>query len=670
MRFAPLVAPILFSVLVMLAAASASATSPNTPPETNQYEVTPRKQTPEAADSAPTVLSAAQLARDAELAPKALTLLKAFTNSRPRLLSDGRVVFISNRDGLPAVYVGDTAQPSAPPRKLPGPDERIASYEVLPDEKTVLFLSDVKSDQLFSIFKVGIDETGFSNLTPGEPLTRSVPLVARGVPDLFAYTAHTLTDAGARVLVQRTGGTPREVWRAPGTGRLQGFTRDGERLLFLRVESDDRMLLLQLNVATGTATPVYPVEGMAKLTGAAYTSDGSGIYVTEERTGKPGRLLLLDAATLRERARYEEQIIPTGAIDLASVSPKGDRIVARLDAGNRVEIRIHDARTLALLGKVRANGVASAGAFRADGGSFALDVAGTDGPADIVSVDATTLALAPVRVDVRPGLGPEAKPAARIIDIPAFDGQPLPLNVYLPPSATGRAPRRHPTLVLVHGGPSGSAYLRWSATVAFWTSIGFAVVEPNIRGSTGFGAAWQSGDDKEKRADAMKDMERLNAWTRAQPWCDGTRIVVGGISYGGYMALLALTRQPVLWAAGIDGSGMSDLRTMEKNEDQTVRVYDEEEFGTLGKDDAVLLEWSPLKDVAKVVAPLVVYQGVHDPVTPQGEADQIVAALRAHGVPVEYMLLENEGHGVSRRENVVSYLTRSYRFLAEQLNLE
>jgi dipeptidyl aminopeptidase/acylaminoacyl peptidase len=658
--------------LALLTCATASSRAAQTAPVASTQEgALPYAPQPlAAAGSAPTVLSAAQLARDAALAPRTLALLEAFTNGRPRLLSDGRVVFVSNRDGLPAIYVGDAAQPSASPRKLPGPDERIAGYEVLPDQKTVLFAADVKSDQLFAIFKVGLDGTGLANLTPDEALSRSVPLVARGIPDLFAYTAHTLDDAASRVMIQRTGGTPREIWRAPGTGDLQDFTQDGGRLLFLRVDSDDKMVLLQIDVAKGVAKRVYPAQGMAKLTSAAYTADGRGIYVAQERAGKPGRLILLDAATLKERARFDERSIPTAAPDIASVSPRGDRIVVRLDAGNRVEVRIHDARTLALLGKVQAGGAASGGAFRADGDRFALSVAGTEGPADIVSVDAQTLKLTPLRAEERPGLGPETRPSARIVEIPAFDGKPLPLNVYLPPSATGPSPKKHPSLVLVHGGPSGSAYLRWSATVAFWTSMGFAVIEPNIRGSTGFGSAWQSGDDKEKRIDAMKDMATINAWIRAQPWCDGSRIVVGGISYGGYMALLALTRQPTLWAAGIDGSGMSDLRTMEKNEDQTVRVFDEEEFGTLGKDDAVLLEWSPLKDVAKVVAPLFVYQGVHDPVTPQGEADQIVTALRAHGVPVEYMLLENEGHGVSRRENIVSYLNRSYRFLAEQLRLD
>ena len=105
-------------------------------------------------------------------------------------------------------------------------------------------------------------------------------------------------------------------------------------------------------------------------------------------------------------------------------------------------------------------------------------------------------------------------------------------------------------------------------------------------------------------------------------------------------------------------------------EDQTVRVFDEDEFGTIGKDDAVLLEWSTLKDVRKVVAPLFVHQGVHDPVTPRSEANQVVSAPRAHRVPVESLVLQNEGHGVVRKENVATYLARSYRFIAEHLGRE
>jgi dipeptidyl aminopeptidase/acylaminoacyl peptidase len=110
---------------------------------------------------------------------------------------------------------------------------------------------------------------------------------------------------------------------------------------------------------------------------------------------------------------------------------------------------------------------------------------------------------------------------------------------------------------------------------------------------------------------------------------------------------------------------MSDLRTMEKLEDQSIRVYDETEFGILGKEDDLLFDWSPLKYVDSIVAPVFVYQGVHDPITPQNEADQIVKALRQRSVPVEYMLVANEGHGLTRRENQAEYYARTARFLEE-----
>ena len=114
---------------------------------------------------------------------------------------------------------------------------------------------------------------------------------------------------------------------------------------------------------------------------------------------------------------------------------------------------------------------------------------------------------------------------------------------------------------------------------------------------------------------------------------------------------------------------MSNLKTMEQLEDQTVRSYDDTEFGVLGKDDALLEAWSPITAVDRITAPVFVYQGVRDPVTPRHEADQIVSALRRRHVPVEYMLIENEGHGVSRRENLLAYLARSYRFLSAQMPL-
>ncbi|HWL89578.1 MAG TPA: hypothetical protein VNO21_27430, partial [Polyangiaceae bacterium] len=124
------------------------------------------------------MLTAAESAQDAALVPKAAAIVDAFTNSGARLLGTGSFVFNSNRDGLPSLYVADAAHPKAAPRKLPTPNERVQSATILPDERTVLFTSDVGADRKFRIFRVGIDGSGLENLTPGETLDRSPPIVA------------------------------------------------------------------------------------------------------------------------------------------------------------------------------------------------------------------------------------------------------------------------------------------------------------------------------------------------------------------------------------------------------------------------------------------------------------------------------------------------------------
>jgi Tol biopolymer transport system component len=160
--------------LLALAALLACATSPRPVQEPSGAAST-------VSEAGPTVLTDAQQKRVAELEARAKVFLDAFVNLRPQLLSDGRVVFVSNRDGLPALYVGDTAHPDGTPRRLPSPDERVGEFNVLPDQQTVVFTSDVKSDQLYRIFKVGVDGSGLENLTPTEKLTRRDLVTARDV---------------------------------------------------------------------------------------------------------------------------------------------------------------------------------------------------------------------------------------------------------------------------------------------------------------------------------------------------------------------------------------------------------------------------------------------------------------------------------------------------------
>jgi dipeptidyl aminopeptidase/acylaminoacyl peptidase len=188
-------------------------------------------------------------------------------------------------------------------------------------------------------------------------------------------------------------------------------------------------------------------------------------------------------------------------------------------------------------------------------------------------------------------------------------------------------------------------------------------VEPNVRGSGGFGRAFEEADNGKGRLEAFKDIEATGKWAASQRWADPARVVVFGGSYGGYTVLVGLTRMPTLWRAGVDLFGVADLSTFMSTTSGLIREIFLLEFGDPDKDRAFLESISPLRDADKITAPLFVYAGANDPRVPRSESDLIVKALRSRNVPVEYMVANDEGHSLARRENLIEFAARSARFL-------
>ena len=243
----------------------------------------------------------------------------------------------------------------------------------------------------------------------------------------------------------------------------------------------------------------------------------------------------------------------------------------------------------------------------------------------------------------------------------AHDGLSLPINVYLPKVRTGKLP----VIVCYHGGPAGNSKIRWSATIAFFVSQGYAWVEPNVRGSGGFGRAFEEADNGPKRLEAFKDIEATGRWAASQPWADSSRVIIEGGSYGGYTVLVGLTRMPQLWRAGVDLFGVVNMKTFMATTSGLIREIFLLEMGNPDTDAPFLESISPLRDADKIVRPLFVYAGANDPRVPLAESDQIVHALRARKVPVEYMVAPNEGHSLARKDNQTEFLARAARFLEE-----
>jgi dipeptidyl aminopeptidase/acylaminoacyl peptidase len=174
-------------------------------------------------------------------------------------------------------------------------------------------------------------------------------------------------------------------------------------------------------------------------------------------------------------------------------------------------------------------------------------------------------------------------------------------------------------------------------------------------------------DNGPKRLDAFRDIETTARWAAAQAWADPARMVVFGGSYGGYTVLIALERWPDVWRAGVDLFGVANMTTFLRSTSGLIREIFKLEFGDVDKDAAFLATISPIEQVDKIVDPVFVYAGANDPRVPRPESDQIVTALRAHRVPVEYMVADDEGHSLSRRENQIAFYSRAAAFLEKQL---
>jgi dipeptidyl aminopeptidase/acylaminoacyl peptidase len=203
--------------------------------------------------------------------------------------------------------------------------------------------------------------------------------------------------------------------------------------------------------------------------------------------------------------------------------------------------------------------------------------------------------------------------------------------------------------------------------VQYFANQGYAVLAPNVRGSSGYGHSYQSLDDVRKRMDSVADLKHAALWLAESGIADPKRIAVMGGSYGGFMTLAALTTYPNLWAAGVDLVGIANFATFLENTGPWRRKLREAEYGSLENDREFLESISPIKKVDRISAPLFVVHGANDPRVPVGEAEQIVAALKQRGVPVEYLRFADEGHGLMKRHNRLVAYPAIARFLDEHV---
>ena len=245
----------------------------------------------------------------------------------------------------------------------------------------------------------------------------------------------------------------------------------------------------------------------------------------------------------------------------------------------------------------------------------------------------------------------------------SFDNLQIPAFYYKPINTA----EKHPVVVYIHGGPESQSRATYEPLLQYFLNLGYAVVAPNVRGSTGYGKTYTHLDDVRKRMDAVKDLIYLVEWLNEDMNVDTGKIAVMGGSYGGFMVLLAISHYPHLWAAAVDIVGISSLGTFLQTTSPWRKKLREAEYGTTEKDGEFFEQIDPLNHADKITAPLMVIHGVNDPRVPIEQSDQIVNKLKQRNHPVTYLRIQEEGHKLVKLESKIYAYSQVADFLEKHI---
>jgi dipeptidyl aminopeptidase/acylaminoacyl peptidase len=272
--------------------------------------------------------------------------------------------------------------------------------------------------------------------------------------------------------------------------------------------------------------------------------------------------------------------------------------------------------------------------------------------------------------DVSPWINENEMADMTPVSFQSFDGMIIHGYLTLPKGYTMETAKKLPVVVNPHGGPWARDYWGFNPEIQFLANRGYAVFQMNFRGSTGYGRAFWEASFKQWGKAMQNDVTDGTMWLVNQGIADKDRLAIYGASYGGYATLMGIVKEPELYSAAVDYVGVSNLFTFMNTIPPYWKPYLDMMYEMVGNPKADSLEMaltSPVLQVDKIKTPLFIAQGANDPRVNKAESDQMVEALKARGIVVEYMVKDNEGHGFYNEENRFDFYKAMEKFLAENL---
>ncbi len=577
----------------------------------------------------------------------------------PVWLEDGqRVAFLTDITGTPQVWAVDAN--GGWPDQLTFFTEKNWTLNAAPDGKRMICTRDIGGNERYQMFI--LDSNGVEVARISHDMNAIYHFGAWS-PDgnRIAFSSNERNGLHFDIYVQELDdGEPELVYQSTGMFDVMAWSPDSSQLIILQAVSSAQMPLYLLDLPTGGIKPLTPLDDPINNLAVKWAKDGT-VYLLTNRNRDLLSIATMDVSTGEVTYLFEDQ---QWDVEALAVSPNGRMLAytANQDGYKRLFIYNQDTGENKPVAGLP-SGVVDEPVFSPNGKSLAVSVQSPTDNLNIWTIDLDTFTPRKITNSARAGISQAGLVAPKLVHFDTFDGLSIPAFWYRPKAYEPP----YPVILYVHGGPASQTIADFDPRFQFFLSRGYAILAPNVRGSSGYGKAYMALDDVELRMDSVADLEHAVNWLRNSGEADPDRISIYGRSYGGFMVLSAITTYPDLWAAAIDVVGIANWVTFLENTSIWRRAHREKEYGSLEIDRDFLRTISPIHLVDEIQCPLLVVHGANDPRVPVTEADQIVASLRKRNHPVEYLRYEDEGHKIAKLPNRIDSFSKMADFLEKYL---
>lgn len=566
-----------------------------------------------------------------------------------------KVAFLSNLTGVNQVYLVscDSGEP-----------EQLTSYE---EPVSFAYFSPVKNEILFGMAKGGNEKTQFFLFDITSKTVRSVTSQPEAIHrfgswsrdgKFITYSSNIRngTDFDVYIMEIETG-VSSSIFNEGGSCDSLGFSPAGTKVVVRKQHTFQHHDIYVVDLENKNAELLTPNEEKATFGAPRWLPDESGFFCVSNRSRDLDGLLFFDLKA--KNNRYV--LTPEREIEGTSITLDGKYLAVMVNEDGYRTMIIYDTRTIEPIANQQfPKGLISGPQWSSDGGYLVFTLLSATKNADVWVWSRNEnrywqITHSPRRIPEEIFVEPE------LINYKSFDGLQIPAFFFLPKGDLKS--NKLPVIVDIHGGPEGQSRPTFDSLIQYFVYSGYAVITPNVRGSSGYGKKYLALDDIEKRMDSVTDLQYLHKFLKQDDRIDGGKIALMGGSYGGYMTLAGLTFHLELWAAGVDIVGMSNLVSFLENTSPWRRALREAEYGYLATDRKFLESISPLNFIEKIQAPLLIIHGANDPRVPLSEAEQMYNKLKESGKRAELLVYQDEGHGLSKLKNRLDAYPKIVDFL-------